>query len=89
MGVQEGPLDDADDEDGEEEPPEAVGELGADVGLLVWAITHSLVIVFTKWKGRGVRERDLTLLTASKEDPESLFPICDFLASSMLSECSS
>ena len=35
VGGEAGPLDDADEEDGEEEPPEVVGELGADVGLLV------------------------------------------------------
>ena len=51
MGGQAGPLDDADEEDSEEEPPEVVGELGTDVGLLVWAITDWLVIVFAKGKG--------------------------------------
>lgn len=35
VGEQVGPLNDADEEGGEEEPSEVVGELGADVGLLV------------------------------------------------------
>lgn len=51
VGEQVGPLNDADEEGGEEEPSEVVGELGADVGLLVWAITHWLVIVFAEGKG--------------------------------------
>jgi hypothetical protein len=51
VGEQVGPRDDADEEGGEEESSEVVGELGADVGLLVWAITHWLVIVFAEGRG--------------------------------------
>jgi hypothetical protein len=40
VGVQARPLGNADDKDGEKEPPEVVGELGANVRLLVWAITY-------------------------------------------------
>jgi hypothetical protein len=40
MGGEARPLGDADEKDGEERPSEVVGELGADVGLLVWAITY-------------------------------------------------
>lgn len=52
VGGEARPLDDADEKDGEEEPPEVVGELGADVGLLIWAIMHWLAIVFAEGKGR-------------------------------------
>ena len=56
VGGEARPLSNADEEDGEEEPPEVVGELGADVGLLIWAITHWLAILFAEGEGREGRE---------------------------------